>query len=59
MLEKARTNQHKLGLSNVEFRQGEMEAMPIVNASVDVIIGNCVINLSPDKDQVFRRRSGC
>ncbi|RMF92671.1 MAG: methyltransferase domain-containing protein, partial [Nitrospinota bacterium] len=54
MLEKARANQQKLGITNVEFRQGEMEAMPIPDQSIDVIISNCVINLSPDKDAVFR-----
>jgi ubiquinone/menaquinone biosynthesis C-methylase UbiE len=53
MLEKARNNQALLGLANVEFRKGEMEHMPIAEASVDVIISNCVINLSPDKDSVF------
>jgi SAM-dependent methyltransferase len=53
MLEKARANQQKLGIANVEFRQGEMEAMPVESDSIDVIISNCVINLSPDKDQVF------
>jgi arsenite methyltransferase len=53
MLEKARRNQTSLGLTNVEFRKGEMEQMPIADASIDVIISNCVINLSPDKDRVF------
>jgi arsenite methyltransferase len=53
MLEKARRNQTSLGLNNVEFRKGEMEQMPIADASIDVIISNCVINLSPDKDRVF------
>jgi arsenite methyltransferase len=53
MLEKARQNQVLLGLTNVEFRKGEMEQMPIADASVDAIISNCVINLSPDKDRVF------
>jgi arsenite methyltransferase len=53
MLEKARKNQALLGLANVEFRRGEMEQMPIADASIDVIISNCVINLSPDKDRVF------
>jgi SAM-dependent methyltransferase len=53
MLEKARANQQKLGLTNVEFRKGEMEAMPVESDSIDVIISNCVINLSPDKDRVF------
>jgi arsenite methyltransferase len=54
MLALARANLAKLGLANVEFRRGEMEAMPLADASVDVIISNCVINLSPDKDAVFR-----
>ena len=54
MLELARTNQAKLGLGNVEFHKGEMEAIPLEDATVDVIISNCVINLSPDKDAVFR-----
>lgn len=54
MLEKAEANRQKLGLENVEFRKGEMEAMPIEDESVDIIISNCVINLSPDKDAVFR-----
>jgi SAM-dependent methyltransferase len=54
MLEKARRNQALLGLTNVEFRKGEMEDMPVASESVDVIISNCVINLSPDKDRVFR-----
>jgi SAM-dependent methyltransferase len=53
MLEKARKNQALVGLTNVEFRKGEMEHMPIADASVDVIISNCVINLSPDKESVF------
>jgi arsenite methyltransferase len=53
MLEKAHKNQALLGLANVEFRRGEMEQMPIADASIDVIISNCVINLSPDKDRVF------
>lgn len=54
MLALANANRDRLGLANVEFRKGEMEAMPIDDASVDVIISNCVINLSPDKDAVFR-----
>ncbi|MCC7355261.1 MAG: arsenite methyltransferase [Anaerolineae bacterium] len=54
MLALARGNAAHLGLSNVEFRQGEMEAIPLADATVDVIISNCVINLSPDKDAVFR-----
>jgi arsenite methyltransferase len=54
MLRLARTNQVKVGLDNVEFRLGEIEHLPVADASVDVIISNCVINLSPDKPQVFR-----
>ena len=54
MLELARRNQAKVGLENVEFRKGEIEQMPIPDATVDVIISNCVINLSADKDAVFR-----
>jgi SAM-dependent methyltransferase len=54
MLEKARSNRKKLGAENVEFRLGEIEHLPVADATVDVIISNCVINLSPDKPQVFR-----
>ncbi len=54
MLDLASANSEKLGVTNVEFRRGEMEAMPVDDESVDVIISNCVINLSPDKDAVFR-----
>lgn len=55
MLEKARTNAVKAGVArNVEFREGLIEALPIASSSVDVVISNCVINLSPDKDAVFR-----
>ncbi len=54
MLVKARRNAEKGGYANVEFRLGEIEHLPLADASVDVIISNCVINLSPDKPQVFR-----
>ncbi len=54
MLDRARQNQAKLGFTNVDFRLGEIEHLPVENESVDVIISNCVINLSPDKAQVFR-----
>jgi arsenite methyltransferase len=54
MLAKARANAAKAGTSNVEFRLGEIEALPIADQSIDVIISNCVINLSPDKLRVFR-----
>lgn len=58
MLAKARRNtaayREKTGLDNVEFRLGEIEHLPVADASVDVVISNCVINLSPDKPQVWR-----
>ena len=54
MLEKARANLARSALKNVEFRLGEIEHLPVADASVDVIISNCVVNLSPDKPQVFR-----
>ncbi len=54
MIALARKNAAKVGATNVEFRLGEIEHLPIPDESVDVIISNCVINLSPDKDQVFR-----
>lgn len=58
MLSKARKNigtyRERTGLENVEFRLGEIEHLPVADASIDVIISNCVINLSPDKAQVFR-----
>lgn len=54
MLERARAAARRLGVRNVEFRQGFLESLPVEDASVDVILSNCVINLSPDKPQVFR-----
>ena len=54
MVAKARENAGAAGYANVEFRLGEIEHLPVADASVDVIISNCVINLSPDKPQVFR-----
>jgi SAM-dependent methyltransferase len=53
MVSKARANAQTGGYRNVEFRLGEIEALPVADASVDVIISNCVINLSPDKPRVF------
>jgi arsenite methyltransferase len=53
MLALARENQRKAGVANVEFLKGEIERIPLPDASVDVIISNCVINLSADKDRVF------
>src|SRR4051794_26552147 len=54
MLAKARENAKKNGFTNVEFRLGEIEALPVADGTVDVIISNCVINLSPEKARVFR-----
>ena len=54
MLKRARENQAKLGLDNVTFRQGDIESLPLEDSTVDVVISNCVINLAPDKDAVFR-----
>ncbi|UCC59458.1 MAG: arsenite methyltransferase [Dehalococcoidia bacterium] len=53
MLEKARENARKADYRNVEFRLGEIENLPVADGSVDVVISNCVINLSPDKRRVF------
>lgn len=54
MLARARANAERLGLKNVEFRQGLIEAMPVEDSSVDVMLSNCVINLAPDKAAVFK-----
>jgi arsenite methyltransferase len=54
MVSKARRNKASGGYENVEFRIGEIESLPVADATVDVIISNCVINLSPDKPRVFR-----
>jgi SAM-dependent methyltransferase len=54
MLKKARENAAKVAASNVEFRLGELEHLPIADNAADVILSNCVINLVPDKAQVFR-----
>ena len=53
MLEKARENARKINSANVEFRLGEIENLPVADSSVDVVISNCVINLSPEKRRVF------
>jgi len=53
MIKKARVNAKKGNYQNVEFRLGEIEKLPVENNSIDVIISNCVINLSPDKESVF------
>ncbi len=54
MVDRARKNARKNGIENVEFRLGEIEHLPVADGSVDVVISNCVVNLSPDKLQVFR-----
>lgn len=54
MIEKARTNAEKRGYNNVEFRQGDIEKMPVTANVADVIVSNCVLNLVPNKDGVFR-----
>lgn len=53
MIEKARTNAEKFGFNNVEFRQGDIEKMPVGGNIADVIVSNCVLNLVPDKEKVF------
>jgi ubiquinone/menaquinone biosynthesis C-methylase UbiE len=54
MISKARRNAAQSGFANVEFRLGEIEHLPVADTTVDLIISNCVINLSPEKPQVFR-----
>ena len=53
MIEKARANAKKLNFTNVEFRQGDIENMPLAGNSADVVVSNCVLNLVPDKKQAF------
>lgn len=57
MLEKARTNARRGGFDNVEFRLGEIEALPLADASVDVVLSNCVLNLVPDKARALAETS--
>jgi SAM-dependent methyltransferase len=54
MVQKAKENAQKLGIKNVEFRHGDIEHLPVEDNSVNVIISNCVINLSPNKQAVFQ-----
>jgi len=54
MIERAQANARKVKLTNVDFRQGYLEDLPVESSTVDVIISNCVINLSPDKEKVFK-----
>jgi SAM-dependent methyltransferase len=53
MLDRASKSAEKMGIHNVEFRQGFLEALPVEDGRIDVVISNCVINLSPDKNKVF------
>ena len=53
MIEKAKANTEKLGFNNVEFRQGDIENMPVSGNQADVVISNCVLNLVPDKEKAF------
>ncbi len=54
MLEKANQNKAKMGVTNVEFRRGQIEDLPVEDNTIDILMSNCVINLSPDKTAVFR-----
>lgn len=54
MVDRAKQNQAKLGYENVEFRLGDIEALPVESNEVDVVISNCVLNLVPDKDRAFQ-----
>ena len=54
MIDRARANAGRNGIENVEFRLGEIEHLPVADRSVDVVVSNCVVNLSPDKPRVFR-----
>jgi arsenite methyltransferase len=54
MINKARANVDKLGYNNIEFRQGDIEKMPVTSEKADVIISNCVLNLVPNKENVFK-----
>lgn len=53
MIKKARINADKLGYNNVEFRQGDIDDMPVIDSSIDVVVSNCVLNLVPDKNKVI------
>lgn len=57
MIDKARANAEKLGFNNIEFRQGDIEKMPVTSAIADVVVSNCVLNLVPNKDNVFKEIS--
>ena len=57
MIDKARSNAENLGFHNVEFRKGDIESMPVSANTADVIVSNCVLNLVPNKDGVFKEIS--
>jgi SAM-dependent methyltransferase len=57
MIDKARANAEKLGFNNIEFRQGDIEKMPVTSAIADVVVSNCVLNLVPNKNNVFKEIS--
>jgi arsenite methyltransferase len=57
MIDKARANAEKLGFNNIEFRQGDIETMPVTSAIADVVVSNCVLNLVPNKNNVFKEIS--
>lgn len=57
MIEKARSNADARGVHNVEFRQGDIEKMPVTSGIADVVVSNCVLNLVPNKDEVFKEIS--
>jgi arsenite methyltransferase len=59
MIERAQSNAKRVGATNVEFRQGYLEDLPVESNTVDGIISNCVINLSPDKGKVFGEAFPC
>jgi SAM-dependent methyltransferase len=54
MINKARVNANKFGFNNVEFREGDIEDMPVIDNSIDVVVSNCVLNLLPDKSTIFK-----
>jgi arsenite methyltransferase len=53
MIDRARGNARKAGITNVDFRPGDIEDLPVADSTIDIVISNCVINLSPEKDRVF------
>ena len=59
MIDKARANAEKIGFHNVEFRQGDIEKMPVTSGIADVVVSNCVLNLVPNKEAVIKEISGC